>query len=37
MTWGEVGIIAINGQMAGEESALHERDRVALLAPLGGG
>ena len=37
MTWGEVGVIAVNRQMAGEETVLREGDRVELFAPIGGG
>ena len=37
ITWGEVGIIVLNGQMVEEEAVLHEGDRIELIAPMGGG
>lgn len=37
VVWGEAGIIALNGELAGEESLLHDGDEVEMVAPIGGG
>jgi sulfur carrier protein ThiS len=37
ITWGEVGIVVVNGEMTDEEAVLRAGDRVELIAPVGGG
>jgi sulfur carrier protein ThiS len=34
---GEVGVVAINGELAGKHETLQDRDEVQLFPPIGGG
>ena len=37
VNWNGIGVIAVNGQVASEDTELGEGDHVELLTPLGGG
>jgi len=37
ISWGEVGVIAVNGRLGDEEMVLNDGDELEMLVPLGGG
>lgn len=37
ISWGEVGVIAVNGRLGDEETVLNDGDELEILAPIGGG
>jgi sulfur carrier protein ThiS len=37
ITWGELGIVQVNGNLSDEKTTLHDGDLVEIFAPIGGG